>query len=242
MRFNGRDLLSIHPDVSISKEIPPGMPRRDVRTIASPMGEIVAGVDVTQDEYLVRVNIAGKSRLAAWKARAALAEWAMSSGEDTAILEPTHWPGVGYDAIVKSIDQPEFKFGFGVVEVSFLLPRPIAHDLIVTTASGSGSATMQVGGSSHARPTIRQTIKTERDGVTYSVDGKDCLKLKGKLSAGDVVEIDTILRSVTVNGSHAESRIDYSGSDWKTSLWPGKHTLSASDGGSLEARWYNEWA
>ena len=41
MRFCGVDLRSVHPALSIEKEYPPGMPDRDVYTIAGTDGETV---------------------------------------------------------------------------------------------------------------------------------------------------------------------------------------------------------
>ena len=115
MRFCGVDLRSVHPALSIEKEYPPGMPDRDVYTIAGTDGETVVGYAVTQGEYKVNVNIAARRREDGWRIRALLAAWAAASGRSTGELEPTHWPGVAYDAIVKSIGAPEFVFGFAKV-------------------------------------------------------------------------------------------------------------------------------
>ena len=62
MRFCGVDLRSVHPALSIEKEYPPGMPDRDVYTIAGTDGETVVGYAVTQGEYKVNVNIAARRR------------------------------------------------------------------------------------------------------------------------------------------------------------------------------------
>lgn len=155
MRFCGVDLRSVHPALSIEKEYPPGMPDRDVYTIAGTDGETVVGYAVTQGEYKVNVNIAARRREDGWRIRALLAAWAAASGRSTGELEPTHWPGIAYDAIVKSIGAPEFVFGFAKVEVIFLLPRPLAHDLAYTSATGQGRATLSIGGSAECRPTVR---------------------------------------------------------------------------------------
>ena len=123
------DLCGVHPALSIEKEYPPGMPDRDVYTIAGRDGETAVGYAVVQGEYKVNVNIAARRREEGWRIRGLLAAWAMASGQDTGEIEPTHWPGVAYDGIVKSISTPEFVFGFAKVEVIFLGPRPYAHDL-----------------------------------------------------------------------------------------------------------------
>ena len=148
------DLCGVHPALSIEKEYPPGMPDRDVYTIAGRDGETAVGYAVVQGEYKVSVNIAARRREEGWRIRGLLAAWAMASGQDTGEIEPTHWPGVAYDGIVKSISTPEFVFGFAKVEVIFLVPRPYAHDLAYTSATGQGKATLSIGGSAACRPRV----------------------------------------------------------------------------------------
>lgn len=241
MRYNGVDLMEVHRVLSVAKEIPPGMPARTNEMVQGQAGEILANTRMERDEYKVRVNVAGKTRQEAWEARALLAEWASSSGKKTAPLEPTHWPGKAYDAIVKSIDPPEFKFGFGVVQVVFDLPRPVAYDIIEDVSTGGGKITMTVGGTSYCRPVIKQTMIQSRSKLTMTVDGTTFLTLNRELSAGDVVTVDLKSESVLVNGVHAEDGIDYTGTYWRPGFDPGSHTVASSDGGTIEARWHNEW-
>ena len=126
MKFNGIDPRTLHPGISIAKEIPPGAMTSQLEMLTGSTGEIVAGRTVQQGEYIVRINIAGKTRAEAWRIRAMLAGWAKAGSEKTSQLIPTHWPDVYYDAILKEISQPEFVFGFTTVEVTFTLPRPVA--------------------------------------------------------------------------------------------------------------------
>ena len=241
MRFCGVDLRSVHPALSIEKEYPPGLPGRDVYTIAGRDGETVVGYAVTQDEYKVAVNIAARRREDGWRIRAMLAAWAAASGQDTGELEPTHWPGVAYDAIVKSISAPEFVFGFAKVEVIFLLPRAYAHDLAYTTAAGQGRATLAIGGSAACRPTVAQTLAAARDGVTWALDGREALHVNGAFSAGQKLAVDFITGAVTLDGVHVESRLDVDRSSFSPGFTPGMHALTSDDGGSLTARWRCEW-
>ena len=44
LRFCGMDLCGVHPALSIEKEYPPGMPDRDVYTIAGRDGETAVAV------------------------------------------------------------------------------------------------------------------------------------------------------------------------------------------------------
>lgn len=242
MRFNGVDLLSVHPAISINKEIPPGMPARDLRTISRQRGELLTGYDVIQDEYIVRVNVAGKTRGEAWEARAALAKWATSSGQTTGTLEPTNWPGMAYNAIVKEIQPPEFKFGFGVIEVIFTLPEPVAHETTQRSRSGQSVITMEVGGSWPCEPVITYTAINASSGLILRLDSEKLISIKGDISAGDVIKLDTKEGGLTINGSHAEDRIIYTDTNLQLPFAPGSHRLNANADGTLEARWYNRWA
>ena len=166
----------------------------------------------------------------------------MASGQDTGEIEPTHWPGVAYDGIVKSISTPEFVFGFAKVEVIFLVPRPYAHDLAYTSATGQGKATLSIGGSAACRPTITQTMAAARSGVTWMLDGREVLHINGALSAGQKLGVDFATGAVTLDGAHIESRLDVDRSNFSAAFRPGVHGLTSDDGGSLTARWRCEWA
>lgn len=244
MRFNGKDIRHVHRAISIAKEIPPGMPNREITTIETARGDEVSAVDVMQDTYRVRVNIAARSLEEAWRVRELLAEWAMSSGKQTAELEPTRAPGKAYDAIIKSISRPEFVFGFATVDVDFLLPRPVMHEMIEKTASGTGTKeiTFRVGGSVSVQPAFSVVLSEAANGLTMTVDGKTFLQLKGRYSAGDEVDVLISTSAVMVNGEHAEGNIVYTGTDMDIELAPGPHRFGSSAAGTLRARWRNEWA
>ena len=81
MRFCGVELAQVHPAIRIAKEIPPGMQEREIETIAGSEGETAAGYTVRRGEYTVRVGIACRTRLEAWRVRALLAAWATASGQ-----------------------------------------------------------------------------------------------------------------------------------------------------------------
>lgn len=240
MRYNGVDLREANRALSVSKEIPPGMPDRSNEMVQGQGGEILAASRISRGEYTVRVNVSGKTRQEAWEARAALAAWADTKGQ-TAPLEPSLWPGKAYDAVVKSIDPPEFKFGFGVIKVAFDIPRPIAYDIIEDVRTGSKTITMVVGGTSYCRPVIRQTMAAAASRLTMAADGSTFLVLNRTLKAGDVVTVDLKNESVLVNGEHAEASIDYTSTYWRPGFDPGPHTVTSSDSGAIEARWHNEW-
>lgn len=242
MIFNGVELRTVHRALSVEKEIPPGAAGRAQETIETADGGIIADERLDAGEYTVRVNIAGRSREEGWAARELLAAWAGSArGTATAELVPTHRPSRCYDARLKSISDPEFVRGFGKVEVRFLLPRPLARDRAKSLSSGAGSLRARIGGSYVCRPILRQTMTANRDGLVWTMDGVPILTLKGALNAGQTVIMDTATESLTIDGAHAEARINVSGTLWRPGYWPGLHEIASTDGGEMEMRWHNEW-
>lgn len=241
MKFNGIDIRSVHPALSINKEIPPGMARREITTVRGNSGEILAGVQDERDEYTVRVNIAGKTREEAWRVRALLAAWAASSGDKTAQLEPTYWRGKAYDAILESISPPEFTLGFATVDVVFALPHPYAHDANTSGAKGAQTVAFDVGGTARAMPVIRQTLAEDTTTLCWTLDGEPFMQISGEMAAGTKIEADFETGGLTADGAHIERMIDYTRSTWQPRFTPGRHKLESSDAGAIEARWRNEW-
>lgn len=240
MRFNGTSIYDVHRSISIEKEIPPGIAERDVNTVSGWDGETLVGISYKRGSYIVRVNIAGKNPDEAWCVRQLLAEWAASSGKKTGMLEPTRWPGRAYDAIVESISDPEFKRGFAKVTITFVLPRPIAYSVRYSHSSGTGSASMQVLGSAGCKPTIKKSITAAQNGASFALDGATFFKLNGDFAVGDVIEIDTKAGNVTINGQHAEDRVDFTASRWRPGFVQGAHTITSAHG-ELEVKWRDEW-
>lgn len=241
MRYNGVDVLTVHPAISIAKEIPPGIAERELRTFAVRDGERLVGADVQPAEYKAKINIAAKSRAEAWQVRSLLAAWATSAGDSVAQLIPTHWPQVAYDAICTEVEAPEFVFSHGVVELTFALPCPYAYELTPTTASGTTSLQMMVGGSAPARPVITFTPSAQIDGLNLILDGAVFLSVGGTIASGTAVELDTGAWSLLISGNHAENRIIYTESGKWPDFGPGTHTLTANRTGTIKARWHNRW-
>lgn len=247
MRYNGIDPTTLHRGISIAKEIPPGAPTSQLETLTGASGEIITGRTLKQAEYIVRINIAGKTREEAWDIRAKLADWACSADETTHELEPTRWPGVAYDAIFKEITPPEFVFGFAVVDVIFAIPRPIAHSLTESSASGSTSAQLSILGTSYARPEITITM-----GASYraeiTVDGTVYAAVTYPFQAGDVMSIKTNPPSVIIatSGSviQADRYVDYAVTDLDAmckALIPGSHSITCAQASGISMRWREEY-
>ena len=244
MRFNGVDPCTLHRGISVAREILPGMAPRAVETVRGTGAETLAGVEAERGEYRLVLNVAGKSKAEAFEIRALIAKWARSSGETCARIEPTHWHGMAYDGIVEKIPDPEFVFGFGTIDVSFLLPDARAYEIAASSAHGAeGSMRMMISGGEPCEPVITQTIKDETSELIWQLNGAVFLLLNnGTLTSGQIVEADFSAGSLTVDGVHAESMIDFTATKWKPGFVTGLHRIESSDGGTMSARWHNRWA
>ena len=241
MRFNGVSLCSVHEGLSIEKEVPPGIAHAQ-ETVHSMGGNVITDERLEAGEYLARVNIAGWSEADGLDIRERLTAWALTRGLATGELIPTSHPQRCYDAKLKSISNPEFMMGFTVVDVRFTVPRPVARDVAASMASGAGGVSAQVRGTYECRPCLSQTLSAAQDGLVWVKDGISILTIKGALRAGQVVRMDVKNESLTIDGEHAEARINMAGTRWRPGWWPGAHVISSTDGGTMEMRWHNEWA
>lgn len=241
MRFNGVDIHDVDRRISVNKEIPPGMPRREIHTVRGNATEHLGGLTLERDEYIVRVNIAARSADEAWRVREKLAAWAMSSGEETAALVPTHRADVFYDAIVSSIEAPEFNKGFATVNVVFLLPDPTAREIMESSAHGSTEIELTIGGTVEARPVITVSPTASIGFLRCLLDGKAIMAIEGSFSPNSVVVYDYVGGRVTVDGEDANSLIDYAATKWRPGFTPGKHTLLCPNQ-TIDVRWHNRWA
>lgn len=240
MKFNGMDPTTLHPAISIAKEIYPSMPAREIATVETANGDLVSNVSMVQDEAVIRINIAAKTYEEAMQARMWIAGWAGSSGKYTAELEPTRTPGFAYEAIVKRIGKIENRFS--TIDVVFLLPKPTLHAKTESTAEGSGAGIVFVTeGTAPVQPVFALTPDETTEGLVILVDGRMLLALKGTLYAGEKVEYDLQTGAVTIAGVHAENRILYTEIDPDIELLPGEHTVNVSAVGDIQVRWRNEW-
>lgn len=241
MRFNGVELCSVHEGLSIEKEVPPGIAQAH-ETVQNMGGNVITDERLEAGEYLVRVNIAGWSEAEGLDIREKLTAWAFTRGLATAELIPSHNSKRCYDAKLKSISPPEFNMGFTTVEVRFAVPRPVARDVVGRMTKGAGGVSAHVGGTYACRPCLLQTISAAQSGLVWVKDGIPILTLKGDLRVGQVVRMDVKNESLTIDGEHAEARINMAGTRWQPGWWPGAHIITSSDDGAFEMRWHDEWA
>lgn len=238
MRFNGIDVLTVHYALtSIDKEIPPGGAARNITTVSASGGDMVASVDVAQDEYILRINMAASTYDEAMLAREALAAWAMTG--KPAELEPTHMPGKAYTAICKGISK--FENRFAPVDVTFLLPRPILHSITESSGGSGQTSEVWIGGTASVQPVFTFVASAAASVLTVSIDGKVFYTISTAISAGDEVIIQPEVGVVTKNGVDVSAAIDYTTGDPDMEMAPGKHTIAASAAGSLTVRWHDQW-
>lgn len=238
MRFNGIDVLTVHHALkSIDKEIPPGGAERNITTVSASGGDMVASVDVAQDEYILRLNMAAKTYDEAMLAREALAAWAMTG--KPAELEPTHMPGKAYTAICKGISK--FENRFAPVDVTFLLPRPILHSITERSGGNAQTAEVWIGGTASVQPAFAFVASEAASVLTVSIDGEPFYTIRTAIGAGDEVRILPETGMVTLNGADVSAAIDYTTGDPDMEMAPGRHTIAASAAGILTARWHDQW-
>lgn len=250
MLYRGINPCSLHPGISIAKEIPPGTVTSQLETLLGSSGEVIVGRTIKQAEYTVRINIAGKYRAQAWEIRKLLAGWACGADTETGELRPTHWPDVHYDAILKEISPPEFTFGFGTIDVVFTIPRPIAASNVLQTEASLDSGTVKpvIGGSTHARPVISLECKSA-ESVFLNVDMKNYLQVSGPFEAGEYLEItadppNVRLRSTDGTWSSANDRIDFANSrlgDLSMAFVPGERVVMSPHASQIKIQWRDEW-
>lgn len=247
MRYNGIDPRTLHRGISIAKEIPPGAPTSQLETLTGASGEIITGRTIKQGEYIVRINIAGRTREEAWAIRAKLASWARSADDTTHELEPTRWPGVAYDAIFKEITAPEFVFGFAVVDVIFAIPRPIAHAIQDSTATGGAEIALSVMGTSYVRPEFTLTMAGGYP-AQITVDSTVYAAVSYPFQAGDVLTIRTdppkVIIATDSSVLQGDRYVDYEETDLDAlsrALTPGSHSVACAQASRIAARWKEEY-
>lgn len=243
MRFNGVDPTTVHSAISISKEIPPGGPARDIATIETANGEMVANVTTTQDEFVVRVNIAAKTYDEAMEAREKLAAWAASSGKQEAELEPTHMPGKAYSAIWKRTGRMEQRFG--TVDVVFMLPKPVLHSKAQRTATNDGfgyNVTIKPYGTAPAPFFVEQVLADAAEGLEFDLNGKVFAAFTGSFAAGDKVSFDTETGEALINLYDSAKRLDFVNTDPDMEIQPGEtQSIASSAQGTIIVRWRDQW-
>jgi len=247
MRFNGMSPSEISPKIFVSHEIISPIPPRAVRMVAASRQSYLAGVDLSPREIHLHLNYAGRSIDNANHLAAKVA--ALFCRDDLAEYEPTHMPGKAFSAILQSASEPEWHWGFGVVEYTFIAPRPFMHSTSATVIAGGAQVYMEPRGTVPARPIITHRMAAASSALTVSIsDGETSPAVimsvrnpsGADLPAGLLVNIDFESRLCSINGVAANEYIDYTVSDWHPGITGGT-LITLSDSGDTTVRWADEW-
>ena len=247
MRFNGLSPSEISPRIFVSHEIISPIPPRTVRMLATSRQSYLAGVDLSPREVHLHLNFAGRSidNANVLAAKAA----ALFCRDDLAEYEPSHMPGKALSVILQSASDPEWHWGFGVIEYIFSAPRPYFHATSETVVTGNTQVYIEPRGSVPARPVITHRMAAAAATLTINVsDGQTgaqpVMAVRNPsgvaLPSGAAVVVDFEKRLCTINGVVANEYVDYTVSDWHPDITGGT-LITLSDSGETTVRWRDEW-
>lgn len=247
MRFNGIDPREISPKVFVSHEIISSIPPRTVRMVSTSRQSYLAGVDLAPREVQLHLNFAGRS---IDNANELAAQVATIFCRDTlSEYEPTHTPGKALSVILESASDPEWHWGFGVIQYTFKAPRPFYHSTSETIITGDDQVYIEPRGSVPCEPVITHRMAaaaaslviTISNGMTAPATIMAIRNPSGaSLTAGQMIMIDFAARSLKINGEPAMAYVDYTASDWHPEILGGT-LISLSDSGQTTVRWRDEW-
>lgn len=242
MRFNGVNPSDISPKIFVSHEIISSIPPREVRLISSQTQAYLAGVNLSPREVHLHLNFAGRSIDNANELTQQMA--ALFARDDLAEYEPSHMPGKALSVILESASDPEWRWGFGVIEYVFKAPRPFYHSTSETIVIGGGGVYIEPRGSVPCVPVITHKMAAEADALEITAGGSTIMRIRNPLGAnlqlGQIIEVDFANRLVRINSETNMSYVDYTASDWHPAI-KGGTMLATSDIGETKVRWRDEW-
>lgn len=247
MRFNGINPSEISRKIFVSHEVISPIPPRSVRMVSAARQSYLAGVDLSPREIHLHLNFAGRSIDNANELAARVA--ALFCRDDLAEYEPTHMPGKALSVVLQSASDPEWHWGFGVIEYTFVAPRPFIHSISETVVGGNAQVYIEPRGSAPCSPIITHKMAASSPALTISIsNGMDApAQIMGirnpsgdNLPAGLVIGVDFASRALTINGDAAMQYVDYTVSDWHPDILGGT-LITLSDAGETTVRWQDEW-
>lgn len=150
--------------------------------------------------------------------------------------------GLCYIAVPDGTADSERLYWQEAVTVSFLVPEPVMlGDRMTATVPSGATASVGVGGTAPARPTIEATGAV-RDSSTGLWGVRDAgsgsfVRVSIPTASASSVVIDCERRTATVNGQSALVTLD---SDW-LELAPGAHALAVDGTGAATLTWRERW-
>lgn len=247
MRFNGMSPSEISPKIFVSHEIISPIPPRSVRLLATSRQSYLSGVNLSPREVHLHLNFAGRSIDNANDLASKVA--ALFCREELSEYEPTHMPGKALSVILEDASEPEWHWGFGVIEYTFVAPRPFIHSTSETVITGGRQVYIEPRGSVPVRPILTHRMAAAAESLSVSIsDGQSGSQLimlirnpsGAALPAGLIVTIDFTKRLCSINNVAANEYIDYTVSDWHPEIIGGT-LITLTDTGDTTARWHDEW-
>lgn len=242
MQYNGVDPDTIHRAVKRGREYPPELVR-DIRTIETTTGVLVAYTKGENSPYRADINIAAKSLMEAEEAMEAVRAWAMGGG-GVHELAPTYCPGLVYDAIFEGVTPPT-KWegnGFGVCQVRWMLTNPHKRSSVQSRTNTTGtSLSLWVPGTEPTDMEIEVTPQAAASTLTLKLDGETFFVRNASTAAGKTIKIVMERGEVTLDGAAAEAETDWMQTDYDRQLTHGRHTLTCSQAARIAVRWYDRW-
>ncbi len=139
-----------------------------------------------------------------------------------------------HDALCTGVSDWSDLFASGSAVVTFTCFDPIAYGNGVSSTEDA----FEVGGTWATWPVI--TITADAGSSVSVAEGRLGVTVEGTFSAGDLIVIDCLAQTVTLNGADATDKVIL-GSDF-FSLVPGTHSLMFSGCSSHTVSWVERWA
>lgn len=242
MRFNGVNPSDLSPKIFVSHEIISAIPPRELQMMDSERQMYFSGTKIREREIHLHLNFAGKNNAHANElARLAAGLFCTDQPGE---YEPSHMPGMALTAILESASDPEWHWGFGVIEYVFKAPRPYFHATAETILTGTNSIRMMPRGTVPCNPTVGHTLAAASNALEITVDGVTVMRIRNplgtQLAAGQIISVDFANRIVTVNNEPAMDYVDYTASNWHPDI-TGAVVIGLNDSGATNVRWRDEW-
>lgn len=242
MRFNGINPSDLSPKIFVSHETISAIPPRELQLVNTGRQAYLSGVKTREREIHLHLNFAGKNKSHANElARIAAG---LFCTDEPGEYEPSHMQGMALTAILESASDPEWHWGFGVIEYVFKAPRPYFHATAETILTGTSTVRMSPRGTVPCCPVVSHVMAAAANALEITLNSATVMRIRNpagtQLAAGVKVTVDFANRLVTINNDTAMNFVDYTASDWHPDI-TGAAVIGLSDAGSTTVRWRDEW-
>ena len=139
----------------------------------------LSGVKTREREIHLHLNFAGKTKAHANELARMVAGLFVT--EEPGEYEPSHMPGLAFTAILESASDPEWHWGFGVIEYVFKAPRPYYHATAETILTGTSTVRMMPRGTVPCCPVVSHTMAEASGALEITVDNTVVMRIRNPL-------------------------------------------------------------